>query len=174
MNIFRGGEYMLIDEIGNMKDVGEIYEVANIVQDHIVVLRDARTKVAVGAVEIDVFDQYFKKPEDVKGYTPWRAFTNSYGQVIAQYRTNGRKIQVKSNGGFRGEASCNARHNDKFNLTFGINLAYARCEEKALNDLKKKYENLKEVVDSNIAENKIKIKRLLRSISKDNDKDNKN
>lgn len=171
MNIFRGGEYMLIDEIGKMKDVGAIYEVANIVQDHIVVLRDARTKIAVSAIEVDVFDQYFKKSEDVNGFTPWRAFTNSYGEVIAQYRTNGRKVQIKDNDGFRGEAACNVRHNDKFDLTFGINLAYARCEERALNALKKKHENLLSAIDSSIAENNTRIKRLLRSISKDNGKD---
>lgn len=164
MNILKNDKFMLIEEMGKLNKVGEIYEVGNIT-DTSVIMRDAKTKVAIGAIDIDDFGKYFKKPEDVKHYTRWCGMTNALGEVIAYYRTNGKKVQVRMHNmeRYRAEASCCCKY-DEFNLTFGIRLAYLRCENKALAETEKTIESSLNSVRYRRLDNQREIKKMLRSL----------
>lgn len=129
MDILKGDKLILTKEYDKMKMIGATYEVANIT-DTSIVIRDSKTKIAVAALSINIIDEYFKKPEEVKGWTPWTRITNKYNEIIAFYRTNGKKVQVRTIDNIRSEASC---YDDEFNLFFGIRLAYLRCRYKYLN-----------------------------------------
>lgn len=159
MNIFRNDRVVLIKEFENMKQVGNEYEVANITETA-VVLRDAKTKVAICAVNIPSFEEYFKKQEDVTGWTKWQGFSDETGKTVGVYRTNFRKVQVRINGGIQGEASCN--RTDEFNLFFGINLAYLRAEQKFLFGIKDECEHTLANACSDLLENRNMMKRILR------------
>lgn len=161
MNVMRNDKVILVKSFENLEVVGMEYEVANIIEDK-VVLRDATTKVAVGVVDIVSFGEYFKKPEEVKGWTKWYGLLNEEGDVIASYRTNFKKVQVRTNNGVRSEASCMAE--DEFNLMFGIRLAYTRCVHKNLKAMEKECEYTLKVVRSEKVESKNMIKKLLRSL----------
>lgn len=163
MNILKNDKFMLIEAIERLNKVGEIYEVGNVTNTSIV-MRDAKTKVAIGAVDIDDFSKYFKKPEEVKTWTKWCAMTNPLGEIIAFYRTNGKKVQVRNNHlkTVRGEASC--CKDDEFNLAFGIRLAYARCLDKELTAVEKDFESSLKDVRSRRIDNQRDIKKMIRSL----------
>jgi hypothetical protein len=131
MNIMRNDKVVLVNGMDGFKKVGETFEVAN-VTDTKVILRDVTSKVAVGAIDIDTFEVYFKKAEEVTGWLQWENLVDRTGNVIAHYRTNGKKVQVRTPDGYRAETTCNK--GDDFNLFFGIQLAYNRCLMKSLND----------------------------------------
>lgn len=155
MSVLRGDKVVLIKEFENkLKMVGKEYEVANITETSIV-LRDAKTKTAVAAVEIDKFDEFFKKPEEVTGWTEWTTFVTE-GSVIGFYRKKGRKVEVRWNG-YKSAAYCS--HPDEFSLYFGLNLAYKRCIAKFLKDKQKEYKDMLHVVNGELLdyENAIKI-----------------
>ena len=151
MNIMRNDKVVLVKGMNGFKKVGESYEVANITETK-VVLRDVTSKVAVGAVEIDSFEAHFAKPEEVTGWLQWENLVDRTGNVIAHYRTNGKKVQVRTPDGYRAETTCNK--GDDFNLFFGIQLAYNRCMMKALND--EEIELMETIED---AENELEIVR---------------
>ena len=155
MNIFRNEKVVLMKPMGALQTVGETYEVANIT-DTAIVLRDAKTKIAIGAVDINDIDKYFEKPENIKGWTPWQRLVDQRGNTIAFYRTNRKKVQVRAADGFRGEATCNKC--DEFNLYFGLSLAMKRCELKMLKVVKDDYvDGLNHVTnDIEIAQNNIR------------------
>lgn len=160
MNIVRNDRVVLTKEMGNLKTVGETYEIANIT-GNVIVLRDVVSKVAVGAVNIDEFDQYFKKPDEVKkGWTGWNHLVDQSGDIVGFYRTNYKKIQVRTNDNFRAEATC--YKDDEFNLFFGLQLASARCNAKALKKMEEEYEAKLKEIRSAMVENKNYVKKLLR------------
>lgn len=161
MNIVRSDRVVLTKEMDNLKTVGEIYEVANITETR-VVLRDKTTKVAVIAVDIDEFDQYFTKVDNVKkSWTDWCYLVDHIGNIVGFYRTNYKKVQVRTNDNFRAEATC--CKDDEFSLFFGLQLASARCNAKALKKTEEEYETKLKEVRSAIVENKNYIKKLIRS-----------
>lgn len=136
-----------------IKKVGDIFEIANIL-DNSFLLREAKSRVAVGVVSFDDFDKHFVPEENFKGWTRWTQFIGYDGQNDCFYRTNHKKVQVKFvTDKVRSEACC--CKDDEFNLSFGIQLAYIRCLNKAMakksdelqeemNRLNKEiYENLK-------------------------------
>ena len=136
-----------------IKKVGDVFEIANILEDSFL-LREAKNKVAIGIVSFEDFDKHFVPAENFKGWTRWTQFVGFDGQSDCFYRTNHKKIQVKfAKDKVRGEACC--CKDDEFNLSFGIQLAYLRCLNKAMlkksNELEKEmyrlnkeiYENLK-------------------------------
>jgi len=127
MSILKGERLVLIKEFGHLT-VGETYEVANILEDSIV-LREVRSKIAVGVVNIKDIDKYFMKPEVVRSWTPWTGFTVNDSGMTAFYRTNFKKVEVRYNG-YKAAAYCNKV--DDFDLYFGIDLAYRRCANKIL------------------------------------------
>lgn len=163
MNIVRNEKVVLLKPIKSLQTVGEIYEIANLT-DTAIVLRDVNTKIAVGAISIDDFDKYFAKIEDVKGWTPWQRLVDGASNTIAFYRTNYKKVQVKTVGGYRSETSCNKC--DNFNLYFGIYLAYARCMDKFYNDVKRDYEEGLKNVTSDMIANQNMIKKMINSLDK--------
>ena len=162
MNIVRNEKVMLVKEMDNFQKVGEVFEVANIT-DTAVVLRDASNKIAVGVVNIDCFDEYFKKPEDVNGWTPWQRLTANE-DVVAFYRAKGKKIQVRLADGTRSEANCNDC--DEFNLFFGIQLAYERCLNKIYKQMEKDYEKALKEVRAEISECHHRVKTMINTMYK--------
>ena len=114
-----------------MKKVGDVFEIANVLDDSFL-LREAKSKVAVGLITFEDFDKHFVKEEDFKGWTNWTPFVGFDGQTDAYYRTNRRKTQVKFvTDKVRAERCRNK--NDEFNLYIGIQTAYLRCCNKLLN-----------------------------------------
>lgn len=147
MNIMRNDKVVLTKVMGNFQVVGETFEVANVTETA-VVLRNERTRVAVGAIDIDMFDQYFKKPEEAKGWTDWQRLVDQRGNTIAFYRTNWKKVQVRSIDGVRAEATCNKC--DEFNLYFGLSIAMKRCELKELKSIRVDYEEAMKKLNNDI------------------------
>ena len=163
MNIMRNDKVILTKAMGNLQIVGETFEVANVTETA-VILRNASNKIAVGAVDIATFDQYFKKPEEVKGWTPWQRLVDQLGNTIAFYRTNWKKIQVRTPDGVRGEATCNKC--DEFNLYFGLNIAMKRCEIKVLSKIRSDYENVMKQLNDDISTKESTIQQLIKSLDK--------
>lgn len=146
-----------------IKKVGDVFEIANIL-DNSFLLREAKSKVAVGVINFDDFDKHFVPEENFKGWTQWVQFVGFDGQNDTYYRTNRRKIQVKFlTNKVRGEACC--CKDDEFNLHFGLQLAYFRCLNKAM---AKKINKLQEEIhslDKEIYDN-IKIeKKMINSLN---------
>lgn len=147
------------------RKVGTVYEIANIIEDAFV-LRSVDTKVAIGVVSFDDFDKFFCKQKDFKGWTDWTFFTGFDGQNDCMYRTNFKKTQVMFlTSNVRAESCCDNR--DVFNLSTGVRFAYLRALNKAWNIKKSKCDNEEEIkrIDSEIAENKMILKKMINSIT---------
>lgn len=170
--ILKYDRVILIKEMNErIKKVGEQYEIANVLDDSFL-LRDSKTRTAVGVVSFEDFEKHFVKEENVvKGWTPWTSFNGFDSQNDCFYRTNGKKVQVKFlTDKVRAEASCNKKE-DEFNLTFGIHMAYLRCLNKALrkkrDDINKKMDVLEKEfyeVSHDIAENINIMERMIESL----------
>jgi len=150
MNILRNDEVTLIKEFENLKKIGETYEVANIT-DTKIVIRDRNSKVALAAVEIENFEKYFKKDNEVNGWTDWIGITDEMNNLAAYYRTNQKRVEVKTvDGKFKGKSSCNKT--DMFSLEKGIKLAMARCHKKIAeqeqSEVRQYLKNLTEEIDA--------------------------
>lgn len=175
MNVFRSDRVVFIKDYDNSKlIVGETYEVANIT-DSSIVLRNVKNKVAVASIAIDEFDQHFKKANEVTGWTRWIPLALRDANITAFYRTNGKKVQVRigvggkvGNRSMQGEASC--MRDDEFNLMFGLQLAYLRCENKYLNNEKKKYEKKMSQIKESMGHNNVEILNMLNSLDNKNKK----
>ena len=135
---------ILIKEMNEkFKKVGKMFEVANVLDDSFL-LRDGETKVAIGVVSFKDFEEYFVHEQNFKGWTPWTKMTGFDGQSDCIYRTNRKKTQVKFlTSKVRAESCCSK--DDKFNLTFGLQMAYLRCLDKAL--IKKKIEYMEKIAE---------------------------
>lgn len=126
--IFIGTKIILKTPFGKMQRVGAMFEVGNITESNIVI-RDVKTKIAICAIDIEDFNEYFDIFVGMRKWSDWQAVIPPTGQITGMYRTNGKKVEVKVSN-VKGVASCN--FSDTFNLMFGIRLAYARCMEKIL------------------------------------------
>ena len=162
MNVFRGDKVVLVKELPQLKEVGSTLEVGDIAGRNII-MRNPQSKVAVCAVDVETFDEYFTKPEEARTWTKWITINSEYG--TAYYRTNLKKVQVEipsELGNVRAECSLNK--GDEFNLYFGIQLAHKRAinkyllkKEKALNaELAKVY--------SVFTDNKNQIKTMINNL----------
>ena len=123
---------ILIKELNDkIKKLGEAFEIANILEDSFV-LREAKSKVAVGVVSFEDFEKHFVHEENFKGWTNWTPLTTDYEEGLTLfYRVKDRhRVQVKSMNGCVGESSCNIKFGDEFNLYIGLNLAFLRCIKK--------------------------------------------
>ena len=165
MNIVVGEKLVLMHPVDKLKNVGQIYEIANIV-DNFIVLRDEKTKIAVGVCDIVAIETHFTKYEKFTGWTQWNRLINGRGDVIAFYRTNGKKVQVRTVDGFRGEATCNKC--DTFDLWFGIRLAHARMQLKIMSKVKTQCEDVLKEAKKEEHDNKVLIKRMYASLDKGN------
>lgn len=145
------------------KKVGEEFEIANVLDDSFL-LRDTKTRVAIGVISFEDFDKYFVAAENFKGWTQWTPLTTDYVEGLKMfYRVKDRhKVQVKTSDGCIGESSCNNKFGDEFNLYVGLNLAFLRC-------IKKMYFNKINQCQKqiNIYENEIKdVETKIRQINK--------
>ena len=137
------------------KQVGEVFEIANILGDSFL-LRDSKTRVALGVVSFEDFNKCFVHEENFKGWTPWTQFVGFDGQNDASYRTNGKKVQVRFlTSKVKAEACC--CKDDQFNLAFGLQIAYLRCLNKALVGKKK-------TAERELAENENILKKMINSL----------
>ena len=146
-----------------IKKVGEVFEIANVL-DGSFLLRESKSKVAVGVVSFEDFDKYFVHEENFKGWTQWTPFIGFNGQTDVYYRTNRHKTQVKFlTNNVRGE-SC-LHDDDDFNLYFGIQLAYLRALNKAYLKKATEYEDELKKIDIEMVDNERTIKKMIASLS---------
>lgn len=154
---------VLIKELNEkFAKVGEVFEVANILDDSFL-LRDSKTRVAIGVVSFRDFENCFVNVENFKGWTNWQKFGGYDGQNDCMYRTNGRKVQVQFlTDKVRAESCC---HKDnEFNLTFGIQTAYLRCLNKSLAKKKAKYEEELKKINMELTDNERIIQKMINSL----------
>lgn len=145
-----------------IKNIGEVFEIANIMEGSFL-LREEKSKVAVGVVSFEDFDHHFVKEEDFKGWTNWAPFIGFDGQNDILYRTNRRKIQVKSiKDGIKSESCCHRK--DNFNLYFGIRIAYLRCVNKALGKKADEYAAKLSKINSEVEDNENIIRSMINSL----------
>ena len=144
------------------KQVGEAFEIANIL-DNSFLLRDSKTRTALGVVSFEDFENHFVTEENYRGWTNWTPLIGFDGQSDCLYRTNRKKVQVRFlTSNVRAEACC--CKDDEFNLSFGLRVAYLRCLNKALSGQKAEYEGKLKVVDHEIAENETTLKKMINSL----------
>lgn len=130
-SVLKFDRVILIKELNDkIKKVGDVFEIANVLEKSFL-LREAKTKVAVGVISFEDFDKHFVAEENFKGWTPWIQIVGYDGQNDAFYRTNRHKTQVKFITDKVRSESCCCREDD-FNLYFGVQLAYLRCLKKAM------------------------------------------
>lgn len=145
-----------------VKKVGDVFEIANIFENSFL-LRDSKTRVAVGVISFEDFDKHFVHEENFKGWTNWTPITGFDGQTDAFYRTNRRKTQVKFlTDKVRAESCC--KKTDDFNLSFGINTAYLRCRNKSCAKRKAAYEEAINAINRDMADNEQMLKKMINSI----------
>ena len=146
------------------KKVGDVFEIANILNNSSFLLRDAKNRVAIGIVSFEDFENHFVHEENFKGWTPWIPIVGFDGQSDAMYKTNRKKVIVKFlTDKVRAEACCNK--NDDFNLTFGIQVAYLRCLNKALSKKMDKYKEELKSINREITENDRIVEKMINSLS---------
>ena len=155
---------ILIKELNErFKKVGDSFEIANILDDNSFVLRDSNTRVAIGVVSFEDFDNYFVHEENFKGWTKWTPLVGFDGQSDCFYRTNKKKVQVEFlTDKVRAESCC--CKDDEFNLTFGIHLAYLRCLNKVRERQRIEIKEKLNMVEHEIAENEMIIKKMVNSL----------
>lgn len=149
--------------------IGEVYEVANILENSFL-LRDAKSKLAIGVVSFDDFEKCFVHEENFKGWTQWTPLTGFNGQSDAYYRTNRKKTQVRFiTDKVRAES---ARHReDEFNLYFGIQLAYLRALNKAHSKKKAVLEEELKKIDREMIDNEKIMQKMVNSLEANNGED---
>ena len=153
----------------NFMQVGEVFEISSVLEDSFL-LRNAKSKIAIGVINFEDFEKYFVHEEAFKGWTKWTPIIDSNGQTDAYYRTNRKKTQVKFlTDKVRGEACC-SKIND-FDLSFGIKMAYARCLNKAREKQRfecmaklSEYEKKLKFINHDIAENDMVMRRMIASL----------
>ena len=127
---------LLVKELNErFNQVGDAFEVESILEDSFI-LRHAKTKVIIGVVSFEDYQKHFIKEENFKGWTNWTPLVGFDGQTDAYYRSNRKKTQVKFiTDKVRAEACC--CKDDEFNLSLGVQIAYLRCLNKAMNAKKR-------------------------------------
>jgi hypothetical protein len=154
---------VLVKELNDrFKQIGEVFEIANILDDSFL-LRDSKTRIALGVVSFEDLEKCFVHEENFKGWTQWTPFVGFDGHSDALYRTNKKKVQVKFlTNKVRAEACC--CKDDDFNLGFGIHLAYLRCLNKSRTEQKTELEEKLNMVEHEIIENEAIIKKMVNSL----------
>ena len=170
MNILKNDKVVQTKEYKELKTVGTAYEVANFV-DNFVILRDAKTKVAVGAIELKDFEECFKKLDEAvkaKTWTKWKSLVDRNGNEFAFYRTNFKKVQVRIFDDTTAEACCH--RDDEFDLYFGIQVAYERAQIKSCKRYIESIEKDLKDATSELHIHKSNIKKLINSLEEGKEK----
>lgn len=157
---------ILVKEFGDkFRKVGEAFEIANIL-DNSFLLRDSKTKLAVGVISFTDFEKHFVHKENFSGWTQWTPLTGFDGQTDVYYRTNRRKTQVKFiTDNVRAESFLNTKEGDEFNLYFGIQLAYLRALNKAHSKKATKYEEELKRINAEMIDNERIIQKMINSLN---------
>lgn len=166
--VLKFDKVVLVKELNDkFKKVGETFEIANIL-DNSFLLRDTKTRVAIGVVSFEDFERCFVHKENFKGWTQWTPLAGFDGQTDALYRTNYKKVQCKFiTDKVRAECSCHKE--DEFNLFFGVQIAYLRCLNKALIKRAAKYEEELKKINCEIMDNMRIIKKMVNSLEGTNE-----
>lgn len=161
--VLKFDKVVLVKELNDkFKKVGETFEIANIL-DNSFLLRDTKTRVAIGVVSFEDFERCFVHKENFKGWTQWTPLAGFDGQTDALYRTNYKKVQCKFiTDKVRAECSCHKE--DEFNLFFGVQIAYLRCLNKALIKRAAKYEEELKKINCEIMDNERIIQKMVNSL----------
>ena len=161
--VLKFDKYILVKELNEkFNEIGETFEVANVLE-HGFVLRNAKTKIAIGVVNFEDFEKCFVREENYNGWSDWTKFIGFDGQNDSFYKTNRRKVMVKFlTDNIRAESSCHK--DDEFNLSLGLNLAYLRARNKALEKKKIEYEEELKKINAEIANNMRTEKKTLDSL----------
>ena len=146
-----------------IKKVGDVFEIANVLDDSLL-LREAKSKVAVGVISFKDFDKHFVLETNYnKKWTNWTLFNGFDGQNDCMYRTNGRKVQCKFiKDKIKGESCC--CKDDEFKLSFGLQLAYLRACNKLLTKQKISNEKILNEINAEIISNQDAIKKMMKSL----------
>lgn len=161
---------VLIKELNDkFSKIGEAFEIANILENSFL-LRDAKTKVAIGVVSFDDFEKCFVHESNYSGWTKWQQFNGFDGQNDCFYKTNLKDVEVKFETD-KVRAKSFLHKDDEFNLSFGLQIAYLRCLNKALE--KKRSVHAAELaridaelarIDSEISDNERVIQKMINSL----------
>lgn len=162
--ILKFDRVILVKELNDkIKKVGDVFEIANILENSFL-LRESKSKVAVGVVSFEDFEKHFVPEENFTGWTQWTPIVGFDGQSDVFYRTNRHKVQIKFlTDKVRAEACC--CKDDEFSLYFGLNLAYLRCLNKAMGKHKVQYEKKINTINREITDNKRTIEDMLNSLN---------
>lgn len=163
-SILKYDKVILIKELDDkIRKVGEVYEIANVLEDSFV-LREAKSKMAVGVISFTDFDKYFvHEPNYNNKWTQWQQFNGFDGQNDCFYKTNRKDVEVKFETD-KVRAKAYLCKGDDFNLSFGLNIAYLRCTNKALEKKRIKYEEELNRINEEIANNKKTIQKMINSL----------
>ena len=155
---------VLVKELNDkFKKVGDVFEIAN-VYDNSFLLRDGKTRVALGVVSFEDFERCFVHEQNYKGWTKWVPIMGFDGQTDAMYKTNRKKVIVKFlTDKVRAEACC--CKDDEFNLTFGIQMAYLRCLNKALIKSRTQHEDKLKTINRDITDNNRIMEKMINSLN---------
>ena len=155
---------VLIKELNDkFKKVGEVFEIANIL-DNSFLLRDTKTRIAIGVVSFEDFEKHFVHQENFSGWTRWTPLVGFDGQNDILYKTNRKRVKCKFiTNKVRAESCCHKE--DEFNLSFGIQIAYLRCLNKVLSKQKEEYKAKLNAINKEIADNKGIIRKMLDSLN---------
>ena len=161
---------VLIKELNEkFSKIGEVFEIANIL-DNSFLLRDSKTRVAIGVVSFEDFEKCFVHEENYKGWTPWIQFNGFDGQNDCFYKTNRKDVEVKFVTD-KVRAKSYLHKDNEFSLSFGLNMAYLRCSNKSLKKKKVEYEmELARIstelarIDREIADNERTIQKMINSL----------
>lgn len=156
---------ILIKELDDkIKKVGEVFEIANIF-DGSFLLRESKSKLAIGVVSFEDFEKHFVHEENFKGWTQWTPLVGFDGQTDVVYRTNRRKTQVKFlTNNVRAESFLNVKAGDEFNLYLGIQFAYLRALNKAHSKKIAEYENAIKKMNIEIIDNERIMETMAKSL----------
>lgn len=161
---------VLIKELNDkFSKIGEAFEIANILENSFL-LRDAKTKIAIGIVSFEDFEKCFVHESNFSGWTHWQQFNGFDSQNDCFYKTNRKDVEVKFETD-KVRAKSYLHKGDEFNLSFGLNMAYLRCMNKALEKKKtiheeeiRKHEEELRRINNEIADNKRTIQKMINSI----------
>ena len=162
-SILKFDRVILVKELNEkFSKIGEVFEIANIL-DNSFLLRDAKTKVAIGVVSFEDFEKHFVHETNFNGWTPWQQFNGLDGQNDCMYKTNRKDVEVKFITD-KVRAKSFLHKDDEFNLSFGLNMAYLRCRNKALEKKRAICEEELKKINIEIADNTRAIQRMINSL----------
>ena len=157
INLKKGDRIKQIKEVDDFNYVGKDFEVVNIYdnegKENIVLRNDRKDAVA--------------SSKNFNSWTDWCRFNGEDGSLYF-YRTNGKKVQVKSIDKLRTESRCHK--DDKFSLSVGLQLAYERMLIKKNIIVKQAYEKLVKQSNEAIEISKNNINQIIISLDKKKEK----